>query len=65
MLDCQAVTPQKVGFLGAQTIARLWRRVRRKGKKTAPIPWLLALTNLKRCFRGRRIFVFSSSRAFG
>ena len=40
MLDCLAVTPAQVGFPGAQTIARLRRRVRRKGKKTTEIVYL-------------------------
>lgn len=42
MLDCLEVTPQRAGFPGAQSIARLRRRVRRKGKKTTEIIYLIS-----------------------
>lgn len=42
MLDCRAVTPPQVGFPGAQSIARLKRRVRRKGKKTTEHVYLIS-----------------------
>ena len=47
MLDCQEVTPQPVGFPGAQTIARLRRRIRRKGKKTTEIVYLISSLTLE------------------
>jgi len=47
VLDCQEVTPQKVGFPGVQTIARLRRRVRRKGKKTTEIVYLISSLTLQ------------------
>jgi len=49
VLDCREVTPAQVGFPGAQLIARLRQRVRRKGKKTTEIVYLirsLSLTEL-------------------
>jgi hypothetical protein len=46
-LDCQAATPQQVGFPGVQTIARLRRRVRRKGKKTTEIIYLISSLTLE------------------
>ena len=46
MLDCQEATPQQVGFPGAQTIARLRRRVRRKGKKSTEIVYLISSLTL-------------------
>ena len=46
MLDCQEATPQRVGFPGVQTIARLRRRVRRKGKKTTEIVYLISSLTL-------------------
>lgn len=42
VLDCQETTPAQVGFPGARTIARLKRRVRRKGKKTTEINYLIS-----------------------
>ena len=47
MVDCQEVTPQKVGFPGVQTIARLRRRVRRKGTKTTEIIYLISSLTLE------------------
>lgn len=46
-MDCQEVTPQMVGFPGVQTIARLRRRVRRKGKKTTEIVYLISSLTLE------------------
>jgi len=48
VLDCQDVTPQRVGFPGVQTIARLRRRVRRKGKKTTEIVYLISSLTLEK-----------------
>ena len=42
MLDCCEVTPEQVGFPGARLIARLRRRVRRRGKKTTEIVYLIS-----------------------
>ena len=47
VLDCQEVSPQRVGFPGVQTIARLRRRVRRKGKKTTEIVYLISSLTLE------------------
>jgi hypothetical protein len=47
VLDCQEVTAQRVGFPGVQTIARLRRRVRRKGKKTTEIVYLIISLTLE------------------
>ena len=47
MLDCQETTPQQAGFPGAQTIARLRRRVRRKGKKSTEIVYLISRLTLE------------------
>jgi len=47
VLDCQETTPQQVSFPGAQTIARLRRRVRRKGKKTTGIVYLISSLTLQ------------------
>ena len=46
VLDCMAVTPAQVGFPGVQTIAKLRRRVRRKGKKTTEIVYLITSLTL-------------------
>ncbi len=46
VLDCLEVTPSQVGFPGAQTIAKLRRRVRRKGKKTTEIVYLISSLTL-------------------
>jgi len=47
VLDCQETTPQQTGFPGAQTIARLRRRVRRKGKKSTEIVYLISSLTLE------------------
>src|ERR1039458_3686302 len=47
VLDCRQTTPQQTGFPGAQTIARLKRRVRRKGKKTTEIVYLISSLTLE------------------
>lgn len=46
VLDCREVTPEQAGFPGARTIARLKRRVRRKGKKTTEILYLVSSLTL-------------------
>ena len=40
------MTPEQVGFPGARLIARLKRRVRRKGKKTTEIVYLISSLTL-------------------
>ena len=45
-MDCREVSPPQVGFPGVQTIARLRRRVRRKGKKTTEIVYLISSLTL-------------------
>ena len=45
-MDCREVTPPQVGFPGVQTIARLRRRVRRKGKKTNETVYLISSLTL-------------------
>jgi hypothetical protein len=47
VVDCLPVTPQQVGFPGAQTIVRLRRRVRRKGKKSDEIIYLISSLTLE------------------
>jgi len=47
VIDCQEANPQQVGFPGVQTIARLRRRVRRKGKKTTEIAYLISSLTLE------------------
>jgi len=47
VLDCQDTTPEQAGFPGARTIARLRRRVRRKGKKTTEIVYLISSLTLE------------------
>ena len=47
VLDCQETTPAQSGFPGARTIARLKRRVRRKGKKTTEIVYLISSFTLE------------------
>jgi predicted transposase YbfD/YdcC len=42
VLDCKEVTPEQVSFPGVQSVARLRRRVRRKGKKTTEIVYLIS-----------------------
>ena len=46
MFDCREVTPAQVGFPGAELIARLRQRVRRKGKKTTEIVYLISSLRL-------------------
>src|ERR1039457_6865297 len=47
VIDCQDASPQPVGFPGVQTIARLRRRVRRNGKKTTEIAYLISSLTLE------------------
>jgi hypothetical protein len=47
VLDCLEVTPEKVRFPGARMIARLQRRVRRKGRKTTEIVYLISSLTLE------------------
>src|SRR5205814_7731539 len=42
VLDCQQTIPAQVGFPGARTIARLKRRIRRRGKKTTETVYLIS-----------------------
>lgn len=46
-MDCHEATPPQVGFPGVQTMARLRRRVRRKGKKTTEIVYLISSLTLE------------------
>ncbi len=46
MLDCREVTPAQAGFPGARLIARLRQRVRRKGKKSTQIVYLISSLSL-------------------
>jgi predicted transposase YbfD/YdcC len=46
VLDCREVSPQQAGFPGARTIAKLRRRVRRKGKKSTEIVYLISSLTL-------------------
>ena len=47
VLECREVNPEQVGFPGAQMIARLRRRVRRKGKKTTETVYLISRLTLE------------------
>lgn len=47
VLDCMEVTPERVGFPGARMIARLRRRVRRRGKKTTETDYLITSLTLE------------------
>ena len=47
VLDCRDASPQQVGFPGVQSIARRRRRVRRKGKKTTEIVYLISRLTLE------------------
>ena len=47
MLECLAVTPERVGFPGARLIARLRRRVRRHGQKTTETVYLISSLSLE------------------
>jgi hypothetical protein len=46
-LECREVTPEQVGVPGARLIARLRRRVRRKGKKTTETVYLISSLTLE------------------
>jgi hypothetical protein len=46
VLDCCEVTPEQVGFPGARLIARLKRRVRRRGQKSTEIVYLISSLTL-------------------
>ena len=47
VLECREVTPEQVSFPGARLIARLQRRVRRKGKKTTETVYLISSLTLE------------------
>jgi hypothetical protein len=47
LLDCLEVRPEQVGFPGARLIARLQRRVRRKGKTTTEVLYLISSLTLE------------------
>lgn len=47
VLDGRDVSPQQVGFPGVQTIARLRRRIRRQGKKSTEIVYLISSLTLE------------------
>ena len=47
VLDCREASPQQVGFPGVQSIARLRRRIRRQGKKTTEIVYLISSLTLE------------------
>ena len=47
MLDCLEVTPEQGGFPGARLIARLKQRVRRNGKKSTEIVYLISSLTLE------------------
>ncbi len=47
MLECLEVSPEQVGFPGARLIARLRRRVRRKGKKSTETVYLISSLTLE------------------
>ena len=47
VLDCREVSPQQVGFPGVQTIARLRRRIRRRGQKTTETVYLISSLTLE------------------
>jgi hypothetical protein len=46
-LECLEVTPERVGFPGARLIARLRRRVRRKGRKSTETVYLISSLTLE------------------
>jgi hypothetical protein len=46
-LECREVTPEQVGFPGARLIARLRRRVWRKGKRTTETAYLISSLTLE------------------
>ncbi len=47
MLDCREVTPAQADFPGARLVARLRRRVRRKGKKSTELGYLISSLSLE------------------
>lgn len=47
LLDCREVTPEQAGFPGARLIARLRRRVWRKGKKSTETVYLISSLTLE------------------
>jgi len=47
VLDCREVTPAQAGFPGARLIARLRRRVRRRGHKSTEIVYLISSLTLE------------------
>jgi len=47
VLECREVTPEQAGFPGARLIARLRRRVRRKGKKSTETVYLISSLTLE------------------
>lgn len=47
MLECREVTPAQVGFPGARLIARLRRRVRRKGHTSTETVYLISSLTLE------------------
>src|SRR6266571_4997662 len=47
ILECLEVSPEQVGFPGARLIARLRRRVRRKGKKSTEVVYLISSLTLE------------------
>jgi hypothetical protein len=46
-LECREVTPEQAGFPGARLIARLRRRVRRKGHKSTETVYLISSLTLE------------------
>ena len=46
LLDCREVTPSQVGFPGARLAARLETRVKRKGKWSREVIYLLSSLTL-------------------
>lgn len=46
-MECREVTPEQVGFPGARLIARLRRRVRRKGHQTTETVYLISSLTLE------------------
>ena len=46
VLECREVSPEQVGFPGARLIARLRRRVRRKGKSSTETVYLISSLTL-------------------
>lgn len=46
-MECLEVSPEQVGFPGARLIARLRRRVRRNGKKSTELVYLISSLTLE------------------